>query len=700
MTVLLRASGADAESIFAWLGAEPRRLVDENVGGVRMLHQRRSPPATVPGRNPRGGHRRERTILRSSAKLWIIRSRARIRRANIHAQRPDGTLGKRSTGETMATTPMPLAHAAPRWAWLPALGTWKYYALLGAVGILVLGPLGGVAASYMNFSLGFFVGGQVLAGILGSTVTFGYGAAGRHGANYIQTTAASVAGMSGMAVVIQAMAWLGLPQPPVWQLIIYMLCIGMFGVGVGMLYTPILVDRLQLSFPSGLAVANILRALTDPVLLKQSVSRLFGGMALGIAGGIGAARIAVLGAIELSTSTFGAGMIVGARIGIAALVGGLVGWALIPYFVSIGWLQPGDPFRKITFLIALGMIMGAALIDVSLILFRAWQRVRQGAAANAEEPEDWKRTNTRKLVAWVLFWGAAIVVVGSQILQQPVGYLVMAVLLVFIFAMVNGISVGMVDQNPISSAFVVTVILMAAIGLREPIVGLIAATVLLVSTSEACDMQQDRSTGWRLGTNRMIQFRFQVAGIVMGAIMAVVFAKLFMSAYPVLVQDQTALSAGAQPDRWASAMTYKFVGVLKSLTDDKPYQRTAIWIGILIGFATELMRKYIKSRARYQTFVRSGRGGFSADFLLDAVVLPSPYASSFGGFLNLPTSAWFAAGGALASLVNSLPKRKDKADALPSDMSTTSLVGGGLIAGDALAALGLGIAGLLATLLG
>ena len=51
-------------------------------------------------------------------------------------------------------------------------------------------------------------------------------------------------------------------------------CIGMFGVGVGMLYTPILVDRLQLTFPSGLAVANILRALTDPELLKRSVARL------------------------------------------------------------------------------------------------------------------------------------------------------------------------------------------------------------------------------------------------------------------------------------------------------------------------------------------------------------------------------------------------------------------------------------------
>src|SRR5437763_14169176 len=140
----------------------------------------------------------------------------------------------------------------------------------------------------MNFSLGFFVGGKVFAGILGSTVTFGYGAQGRHGANFIQTTAASVAGMSAMAVVIQAMAWLGLPQPPLWHLILYMLCIGMFGVGVGMLYTPILVDRLRLTFPSGFAVANILRALTDIRLLKDSIAKLGGGTLAGLASGLAA----------------------------------------------------------------------------------------------------------------------------------------------------------------------------------------------------------------------------------------------------------------------------------------------------------------------------------------------------------------------------------------------------------------------------
>ena len=53
---------------------------------------------------------------------------------------------------------------------------------------------------------------------------------------------------------------------------------------------------------------------------------------------------------------------------------------------------------------------------------------------------------------------------------------------------------------------------MAALGLKDPVVGLMAGTILLISTSVGGDMQQDRSTGWRLGTNRVIQFRYQVIG--------------------------------------------------------------------------------------------------------------------------------------------------------------------------------------------
>lgn len=616
---------------------------------------------------------------------------------------------------TPATAPSkPADHGTAGKTWLPAIGSWKYHLLLGSIGILILGPLGGVTASYMNFSLGFFVGGQVLAGILGSSVTYGYGAEGKHGANFMQTAAASVAGMSGMAVLIQAMVWLGLPQPPAWQLVLYLLCIGMFGVGVGMLYTPILVDRLQLTFPSGLAVANILRALTDKRLLRQSIAKLGGGTALGVGGGLAANFVPFLGAIELSTSTLGAGMIVGARIGIPAIVGGLVASELKPYFVSIGWLAPDQPFRKITFLIALGMIMGAAVVDLAIIFWKAAQRIREkssGAATDATVPEGeaWKRTSTGRLIAWVLFWGAGVAVVGSGILHVPIGFVLFAVALVFVFALINGISLGISDSNPISSAFVVTVVLMGALGLRDAGVGLMAGAILLVSTSVACDMQQDRSTGWRLGTDRTLQFRYQTLGIVVGAILAVGFAKVFMQAYPDLKLDQTVLSEDQQPKQWGAAMTYKFVGALRSLTQDASHLRTAIWIGVGIGFVTELLRKIVKSLAAWKRFVESGRVGYAVDFVLDAVVLPSPYASSFGGFVGLPTSLWFGAGGVFSSLLASLPAKKPAAadaskatsgEELPEDMSTTSLVGGGLLAGDSLAALALGIFGLLKTLFG
>ena len=90
---------------------------------------------------------------------------------------------------------------------------------------------------------------------------------------------------------------------------------------------------------------------------------------------------------------------------------------------------------------------------------------------------------------------------------------------------------------------------------------------------------------------------------------------------------------------------------------------------------------------------------------MDSVVLPSPYASSFGGFVELNTLYWWAGGGTLSSAFDTA-REKSKArvakaenGVVPSDMSTMSLVGGGLIAGDSLAALSVGICGLLRTVL-
>jgi uncharacterized oligopeptide transporter (OPT) family protein len=611
--------------------------------------------------------------------------------------------------------PEPLTREAgtqePKQRLLPRLlppNTVGYYILLAAIAIFILGPLGGVTASYMNFSLGFFVGGQVLAGILGSTVTYFYGAEGRHGANYMQTAAASVASMSAMGVLVQAMVWLGLPEPPVWHLLLYFLCVGMFGVGVGMAFTPLLVDKLQLSYPSGLAVANILRALTDLRLLKQSVAKLFSGMTLGL--GIPLFVNYTKESFSVSkwiddqgvgTSTLGAGMIVGARIGVPSIIYGYIWSSLTPWLRSQGWLGPDDPYRKFAFLVALGTIMGAAVVDISLILRQAIQKVRSAApkATAAQAGEEWKQTNQKRLIAWVVFWGLAVIVVTVGLLHVPIGWVLLAVAFSFVMMLVNGISLGITDQNPISSAFVLTVVTMAAIGLVDPIAGLLAGSIVFVVCSIGGDMQQDRSTGWRLGTNRTNQFRFQVIGVFLGAVLAVYMAKLFMAAYPVLKID-TFSHPEQKVAQWQAAMTYKFVGALRGLTNPKSWQMPAMLVGLGIGVVTEVIRKALRASARYKAWAKT-TGGSVFDLAFDCALLPSPYASSFAGFVELPTAVVFGIGSAVSSIWNWVASRQSAAAVaeggeLPEDMSTTSLVGGGLIAGDSLAALILGVIGLLA----
>jgi hypothetical protein len=152
-------------------------------------------------------------------------------------------------------------------------------------------------------------------------------------------------------------------------------------------------------------------------------------------------------------------------------------------------------------------------------------------------------------------------------------------------------------------------------------------------------------------------------------------------------------------------MTYKFVGALKGITTSQPHVLKALQLGLLLGLIIEVLRKLIKSCPGYQDFAEGSRTGRATDFLLDAVVLSSPYASALGGFVELPTVLWWTAGGLMSALYNGVKTRspaksaKEGVPSLPPDMSTMSLVGGGLIAGDSLAALCVGVYGLLTAVL-
>lgn len=582
-----------------------------------------------------------------------------------------------------------------RFAWMPRVGSVGFHLMLAAVALLILGPLGGIAGAYMAFTLGVFVPGQILAGLLGSVVTYPYGAEGRHGANYMQTMAASVAALGAMAVLIQAAVWLGMEMPPAWQLILFLTCVGMFGVGVGMLYTPILVDRMKLEYPSGHAVANIIRALTDRTLLQRSMKSLASGAGLGALGGWLIDRVSWIGASGLSMSNVGAGLLVGSRIAVPASVLGLVGWLATPWLRANGWLGANEPFRRLGFLVGLASIMGAAVVDLTLIGRQAIARARAQGAPPPDERSGTRGFPTRMLVAWVLFWAGAVILVATGLLHQPLRYIVFALALSVVFVLINGISQGVSDQNPISSAFVVSVLLMSAMGLRNPVVALTAATVLLICSSVGVDMQQDRSTGWRLGTDRRTQFYYQVLGIGMGAVLCVVLARVFMQAYPVLTVNSFD-HPEAKVGQWQSALTYKLVGAIRGLGHLPAHQLVALEVGFGLGLGVEVLRKLLRASARYRAFVERPGPGPTVGWIADAVFLPSPYAYALGTFIELPTALWWGSGGIISSVWNTLGRRRGGAatDELPADMSTTSLVGGGLIAGESLFYLAVALIGL------
>jgi len=353
------------------------------------------------------------------------------------------------------------------------------------------------------------------------------------------------------------------------------------------------------------------------------------------------------------------------------------------------------------------MIMGAAVVDLTVIGVEAVRRVRArpgGAGASAADDAPPAGTlqsgglGAGRLVIWVLFWGAALVLVATRLLHQPLGFLLFAMGLTLVMVFVNGISLGISDSNPISSAFVVSVLLMSALGLNDPVVALMAATILLVSCTVGVDMQQDRSTGWRLRSNRAIQFRYQAAGVVAGAIGCVVLAQFFMRVYPVLRVDTFAHPEVAVK-RWQSAMTFKFVGAIRDIGHLAPYKVKALAIGLSLGFLMQIARRLRARWTRGRVFLASARLEFALGWVVDAVLLSNPYALSFGGFIELSSAFWFAAGGVLASAIAWRASSRPSDEALPADMSTTSLVGGGLIAGESLYTLAMGIISL-RTLLG
>lgn len=538
-----------------------------------------------------------------------------------------------------------------------------YHVLILVFGA-VLSVLAVLTGTYMNFKLGFFDAGSLLCGVLGSSLVVLYGKQAFHGANYLQTMASGAGSLAAMSAITQLFYWRGIELPNIVLLTVFALAIAMYGVGWGMRTTPLLIDQWKLPFPGGRAVAETLRTLADKALLRKSLFTMGGGGLFGylFEGGVMSLPPAWL----FNAPSLAAGMIVTARIAFPAITLGLTGWLLTPWLREIGYLQPDQPFFRWGFYVALAMILGSSAVRVLPSWIENLRRLKSEPAQGS--------SSSRFLWPWIGGWGVVVLLCGWLGFGVSPLYILVAELLVAIFVLTNGISVGVANANPISSAFAVTVLILMLLGVPSAKDALFASMVVFVGVANGTDMQGDRAVGTFLGASRMKQWWYNAAGVLIGAPLAVFLASLFLESIPALTSQTT---LGKQ---WTSAMTIKMDGILQAVAGGyQSHQLVGLGIGLFLGVLIELLRNKLRKRR-----ISGGQPSFSAnpriDFLMDAVVLPSPAAAAFGGFIPLPWVLWYGAGGVIDSLhtwVYGNPREREGVKA-PILCGSGLLVGGGL----------------------
>ena len=511
---------------------------------------------------------------------------------------------------------------------------------------LLLALLAAISAAYMNLKLGYYLGGSIMAGVLGSSLAILYKQKVTHLANYIQTMASASGSIAGLVVIQQANYWLTGEFLSIDNFFLFLVFTAMYGSHLGAIFTPVLIDKWQLKYPSGFAVAALIQELVNPENLKQSIKKLSLSFACSFSFPLISSSLKNLLFSTLSIATIGAGLIAGLEIAFPALLMSLAGEFLFTDILTdYEIIKPGEPFQKAGFIYGLSLIASAALMKLSGLLLKA----NISNVKNSSTP--------LHTFAPLLFSATGLILILVMAFGLPLQNAFIALLFSFIFIAVNGIATGVSDFNPISSAFLISVIVSQLIFPVSPPVSLIIGSVVLVATSVGVDMQQDLATGKILQSDRKRQRQFQLAGILAGGTFSLLLSHLFFQGFPELLTGWTT-------EEWQSVMTTKLITAvgINEIND-------GFLALVFSGFATSLVLLVM----RYFVFDKLKKQG-----LLLNILIPTPFAISFGAFVQWHFTLWFALGGVASYLIERLSSNKDNAE------RTRAIIGAGFISGEAM----------------
>ncbi|MAE77222.1 MAG: peptide transporter [Planctomycetes bacterium] len=433
---------------------------------------------------------------------------------------------------------------------------------------ILIGLVMNAAITYSGLKIGFTLGGSAIAAVLGWGVLRGLLKKGTIIENNIaQTIASSVnTSNSGVIFTVPVLFLVGLhTEVPVLWLIVACMAGAILGVAFIIPTRKQMIDFDRLRFPTGTAVAAVLRSPGEGV---RKAYVLVGGIALsmlifffteapsiGLKGwGYGSLGIAGVSdhivdvgqwlrglgwpaSMELKWAiapfAVGAGFITGAP-GLVVLAGGVLAYHIItPIAFSQGWIPAditaeaagGWARNNMNRPIGIGLLMGGALMGLIFAfpaIGAALKSMRKaGASGKAREELPLGILYAAVVAAFILLFFAARATLADSNVVQAAVIAGVGTAWIWFAGIVIAQCTGMTDWSPISGMALLTVMICLLLANNQVVPAVLIGAAVCVAITLCADMMQDLKTGHMVGGLPIRQQFLELSVVWIGPIMAI-----------------------------------------------------------------------------------------------------------------------------------------------------------------------------------
>lgn len=480
---------------------------------------------------------------------------------------------------------------------------------------IIAGVILGVLIMSENVYLGLKTGSTEAGSILSSILCFAMFRAARQKLsileNNIAQTLSSAAGSIGIAVsAVPALQLMGFAIAG-WQVFLWLLLIAFLGLFFAIPLRKQLIVTEGLTYPTGRACATTITAMHaegDTAVRKARALGLTGLFSGAITWFRDAVPIVIpsgyfppltLGRYALedlslgfswSPILLGVGTMVGLRIGVSLLLGGLLSWAIVgPALVDNQVIEEfgGRAVREwmmwpaIALMVASGFTALAMKGGVIMRSIRSVKEVSSERGGDSDFPMRW-------WIIGILGTSIAVIIMLQLLFQVPLWLGFLIIVLAFVLSTVAMRAYGETDVNPVGTMGHANQI---AAGLASPgnaVSNLAAGSVSAGCADVSADLMQVFKTGHLLGASSRRQIYAQFIGVAVGVLTAVFVLTILTQAYALGSDELPApgalpwkgvaelLSKGADalpPHGVMASLVGAIVGILLTLLERKPLGR-------------------------------------------------------------------------------------------------------------------------------